>query len=180
MNETLFHEFTAALDHIVREEGLPLGRFSFRVDRSADGKPNVVVLQRFEQDRSEELYGEQRQELLHLLQNLFSQLGHKPAIEARFSDRQLQFSIEAGDLPQKECRGCDLSMDLQTILTRYYRSRFPEGPWEIRCDLNGWRLDRESQLADRARHAAAALRQPGDSVTLEPMNSFERDRKSVV
>jgi predicted RNA-binding protein Jag len=174
MNETLLHELHAALQQTQAEEGLPLGCFSYRVETSEDGRPKVVVLQRFEQDHSEELYGGQRQELLNLLQDLFVHLGHRPEIKSRFSDRELQFSIEAGDLPQREFRGCDLSMDLQTILTRYYHSRYPEGPWEIRCDLNGWRLDRESQLADRARQAAASLLRPGDSVTLEPMNSFER------
>jgi spoIIIJ-associated protein len=63
--------------------------------------------------------------------------------------------------------------DLQHLVNKLLRHRFPEAP-RVRLDINGYRSGKDDRFLDTIRLAGDQVRQTGETLKLEPMNSYER------
>jgi len=135
-----------------------------------------VQIQVIEQSQGgvEDLYQEEVGVVVDVIKELMSSLNLHCEISTELNGHRLWVNLVGEEAEMfLEHRG-ELLNDLHFLVTRYFRSKFPNSILELKCDVNQYRQKREAHIEAVSREAAATLKEPGDEVALKPMNSYER------
>jgi spoIIIJ-associated protein len=108
-----------------------------------------------------------------ILETLLTQLGFQATVEEKPIEDGLLLNITTDDSGRLIGRQGQTLADLQYILNRMLFQQDQTAP-RVTVDVGGYREVAREALVKRAREAAEKVRQHGDIVELEPLNSFER------
>lgn len=117
-------------------------------------------------------YGDETAATVHILAGLLQAVGVAQKPEPQLKPFTLSFDLGEHE-PLLRNRGASLK-DLQFLVNYYHRARFPQSPLEVTLEAGSSRDKRDEEVVQAALQACAHLSEEGDSVTLEPMNSYER------
>jgi len=107
------------------------------------------------------------------LEKVLELLGFQASIEEKEIEDGLLLDIITDDAGRLIGRQGQTLSDLQYIVNRLLFQQNPDAP-RVTVDVGGYRTQARETLLKRALEAAEKVRQHGDIVELEPLNSFER------
>ena len=70
-------------------------------------------------------------------------------------------------------RNGDRLEDLQYLVNRILQKHFPDAP-RVKVDCDGYRLEQESNLVEKAKELAVKVKESGKSVRTRPLNAYYR------
>jgi spoIIIJ-associated protein len=107
------------------------------------------------------------------LEKVLALLGFQAGVEEKEIEDGLLLDIITDDAGRLIGRQGQTLSDLQYIVNRLLFQQNPDAP-RVTVDVGGYRTQAREALLKRALEAAEKVRQHGDIVELEPLNSFER------
>jgi spoIIIJ-associated protein len=107
------------------------------------------------------------------LEKVLELLGFQAGVEEKEIEDGLLLDIITDDAGRLIGRQGQTLSDLQYIVNRLLFQQNPDAP-RVTVDVGGYRTQAREALLKRALEAAEKVRQHGDIVELEPLNSFER------
>ena len=116
---------------------------------------------------------EEIQEAKQILHTLLTKLGFECEIEVQGEGRTAILNVTSPDQELLTGRKGDRLDDLQYLVNRILRKKFPEAD-RIRVDSGGYRQSQEEEVADRARKLATKVKQNGKEIWMNAMNSYHR------
>ena len=108
-----------------------------------------------------------------LLDTLLGYLGFVVHIEHSHSPAGLALQVFTDEGELLIGREGERLEDIQYLLNRLLHHRLPDAP-KVRVDIAHYRLIQEDQMLNHIREQADRVRHTGRSVTLPPMNSYQR------
>ncbi|MCB1043220.1 MAG: hypothetical protein KDC35_09785 [Acidobacteria bacterium] len=119
-----------------------------------------------------EAYAEQIQAVRDMTESLLHTLDISTEVHVSVDHFRLNLSLsDAGRLERNQ--GQPLS-DLETLLGRYHSGLFSDSPLVVTLDHPLLQRRDEDEVVERALAACQKLSHEGDSILLDPMNSYER------
>ena len=107
------------------------------------------------------------------LEKMLELLGFQASIEEQQIEDGLLLDIKTDDSGRLIGRQGQTLADLQYVLNRILFQQDQTAP-RVTVDVGGYRSQAREALVKRALEAAQKVREHGDIVELEPLNSFER------
>jgi spoIIIJ-associated protein len=107
------------------------------------------------------------------LEQILGLLGFQAGVEEKEIEDGVLLDIITDDAGRLIGRQGQTLSDLQYIVNRLLFQQNPDAP-RVAVDVGGYRTQARESLLKRALEAAEKVRQHGDIVELEPLNSFER------
>lgn len=107
------------------------------------------------------------------LNDIFDHVGFDLRASASESERGCVINIEGEDSALLRSEGGELLDALEHFVNQSFTRSLPQGERFV-CDVDDFRLMRETELRAMARHAADRVRSTGLSFTFGPMNASER------
>lgn len=107
------------------------------------------------------------------LNDIFDQVGFDLRATASESENGCVINIEGEDSAMLRSEGGELLDALEHFVNQSFTRTLPQGERFV-CDVDDFRLMRETELRAMARHAADRVRSTGLPFTFGPMNASER------
>lgn len=108
-----------------------------------------------------------------ILEKILESLGFQATVEEQQIEDGLLLDIKTDDSGRLIGRQGQTLADLQYVVNRMLFQQDQNAP-RVTVDVGGYRTQAREALIQRAKAAADKVRQHGDIVELEPLNSFER------
>ncbi len=122
--------------------------------------------------------GQNQEELVHALkarvEGLLKTLPLELELETEISDQRLLLNVVGKDAEHLLNHRGEVLKGLTLLLKVYQEKHFPDTEIEIKMDANRFLIEKESELRNMAQEASRSLKEPGEEVTLEPLNSYDR------
>ena len=109
-----------------------------------------------------------------MIQELLDATDLDVALESEVSEDRLYFNFKGPDQSLLLSNRGDVLKGLTMLMKTYQDKHFPDASEDIKFDADSYLRNRDSRVQDMALQASEGLKQPGDKVTLEPMNSYDR------
>jgi spoIIIJ-associated protein len=107
------------------------------------------------------------------LNDIFDRVGFDLRASASESERGCVINIDGEDSAMLRSEGGELLDALEHFVNQSFTRSLPQGERFV-CDVDDFRLMRETELRAMARHAADRVRSTGLPFTFGPMNASER------
>lgn len=107
------------------------------------------------------------------LNDIFAHAGFDLRANASESEGGCVINIDGSDSPMLRSEGGELLDALEHFVNQSFTRELPHGERFV-CDVDDFRLMRETELRAMARHAADRVRSTGLPFTFGPMNASER------
>lgn len=152
--------------------GVPYDQLNLRLVETQPGE--VTLSADPEACDPHSLYSEERDALTKLAQELLASLARDADVSCELAPFVLTVKLDGESVSILQSNQGEALNDLQFLFGRFHRAVFPESPYEVRVDANGFRKNREDVLLATAQEAAQRLTAESDSEVIGPFNSYER------
>jgi spoIIIJ-associated protein len=107
------------------------------------------------------------------LGEILSKMGFELHVEESRHDGTLELTLDGSDRKRLTARDGELLAALEFVLNRMGRRAWPDEP-PVRLICRGFRSERDDELVEMVRQAAAQVAQSGHPQRLHAMNPYER------
>jgi spoIIIJ-associated protein len=107
------------------------------------------------------------------LGEILSKMGFELRVEESRHDGTLELTLDGSDRKRLTARDGELLAALEFVLNRMGRRAWPDEP-PVRLICRGFRSERDDELVELVRQAAAQVVQSGNPQRLQAMNPYER------
>jgi len=107
------------------------------------------------------------------LRNIIAKMGFDLRVEEARRDGTLELTLDGADRERLTARDGELLAAIEFVLNRMGRRTWPDEP-SVRLVCRGFRSERDDELVEMVREAAAQVTRSGLPLRLRAMNPYER------